>query len=171
MTTLKMTLYRKKLNSLIILYNCDRQKIPGLFQDECVRDEFNKTTGKYESNMKVISEYIGLRAKSYVNKLFDVENFQFYDEKKSKGVANKHLQKRIHFGDHKNCVINNEVISLGANAIKEEHKEKIITFISHNLKTYSIEQSKIALSSNDDKRIPMKENRLMTYAHGHYKTL
>jgi hypothetical protein len=138
------------------LYNCERKKIPGLFQDECV-----------DGDMKIISEYIGLRAKSYVNKLYDVENFQFYDKKKSKGVANKHLQKRIHFDDYKNCVMNNEVISLGANAVKEEHKEKIITFISHNLKTYSIEQSKIALSSNDDKRIPMKENRLFTHAHGH----
>ena len=153
------------------LYNCDRKKIPGLFQDECVGDELNKLTGKYECNMKVISEYIGLRAKSYVNKLYDVENFTFYDKKKSKGVANKHLQKRIHFEDYKDCVMNNEIIRLGKNAKKIEHQEKIISFISHNLKTYSIEQSKIALSSNDDKRIPMKQNRLFTYAHGHYKTL
>jgi hypothetical protein len=142
------------------LYNCDRKKVPGFFQDECV-----------DGDMKVISEYIGLRAKSYVNKLYDVENFTFYDKKKSKGVANKHLQKRIHFEDYKNCVMNNVVVRLGDKADKVEHQEKIISFISHNLQTYSIEQSKIALSSNDDKRIPMKENRLMTYAHGHYKTL
>jgi hypothetical protein len=154
-----------------LLYNCDRKKIPGLFQDECVGDEMNKLTGKYECNMKVISEYIGLRAKSYVNKLYDVENSGFYDKKKSKGVPNKHLQNRIHFNDYKDCVMDNKVIRLGANAEKPEHQEKIISFISHNLKTYSIEQSKIALSSNDDKRIPMPENRLMTYAHGHYKTL
>ena len=121
--------------------------------------------------MKVISEYIGLRAKSYVNKLYDVENFEFYDKKKSKGVANKHLQKRIHFEDYYDCVMNNKTIKLGAEAEKPEHQEKIISFISHNLRTYSIEQSKIALSSNDDKRIPMKENRLFTHAHGHYKTL
>ena len=71
------------------LYNCDRKKVPGLFEDECV-----------DGDMKVISEYIGLRAKSYVNKLYDVETFNFYDKKKSKGVANKHLQKYIHFDDY-----------------------------------------------------------------------
>ena len=45
------------------LCNCDRKKIPGLFHDECVGDEMNKVTSKYECNMKVISEYIGSRAK------------------------------------------------------------------------------------------------------------
>ena len=41
------------------LYNCDRKKVPGLFQDECV-----------DGKMAIISEYIGLRAKSYSNNLF-----------------------------------------------------------------------------------------------------
>ena len=64
-----------------------------------------------------------------------------------------------------------KIIRLRDKADKPEHQEKIISFISHNLRTYSIERSKIALSSNDDKRIPMKENRLFTHAHGHYKSL
>ena len=44
------------------LYHCDRKKVPGLFQDECV-----------DVKTLVISEYVGLRAKSYANKLWDVE--------------------------------------------------------------------------------------------------
>jgi hypothetical protein len=58
-----------------LLYNDDRKKTPGLFQDECV-----------DGKMAVISEYIGLRAKSYVNKLYYVEDTDFELKKKSKGV-------------------------------------------------------------------------------------
>ena len=38
------------------------------------------------------------------------------------------------------------------------------------MKMYSIETAKIALSNNDNKRIPMKEDPFMTYTIGHYKT-
>ena len=54
------------------LYNFDRKKVPGLFQDECVED----------GNMMIISEYVGLRAKSYANKLWEV-------------VSNENLDKKI----------------------------------------------------------------------------
>ena len=53
---------------------------------------------------------------------------------------------------------------------KQEHQEKIYTFVSHNMKMDSVEQSKIALSWKDDKRIPMSHNKHLTYALGHYKT-
>ena len=75
------------------LYNCDRKKVPGLFQDECV-----------DGKVLIISEYVGLRAKSYANKLWDVESIEYRDKKKSKGVSNRHLQKRIDFGDYKDCL-------------------------------------------------------------------
>ena len=38
------------------------------------------------------------------------------------------------------------------------------------MKMCSIETVKIALSNNDNKRIPMKEDPFMTYTIGHYKT-
>ena len=47
---------------------------------------------------------------------------------------------------------------------------KKYAFVSHNMKMYSVEQSKIALSWKDDKRIPMSHNKHLTYALGHYKT-
>ena len=97
------------------LYNCDRKKVPGLFQDECV-----------DGMMLIVSEYVGLRAKSYANKLWDVESTEYHDKKKSKGVSNRHLQKRIDFNDYKDCLLNEKIISLGKETSKEQHREKII---------------------------------------------
>ena len=134
------------------LYNCDRKKVPGLFQDECV-----------DGKMLIISEYVGLRAKSYANKLWDVDSTEYHDKKKSKGVSNRHLQKRIDFDDYKDCLLNEKIISLGKETSKQQHQEKIYTFVSHNMKMYSVEQSKIALSWKDDKIIPMSHNKHLTY--------
>ena len=139
------------------LYNCDRKKIPGLFQDECVDGE-----------MAIISEYIGLRAKSYSNNLYYPTNEEFKCKKKSKGVPSKHIANRVDFQDYKNCLFNKTPLILGTTENKDQHKEKICTFRSLKLVTYSIEQSKIALSSNDDKRYILPDN-IHTYAHGHYK--
>ena len=142
------------------LYNCDREKVPRLFQDECVND------GK----MLIISEYVGLRAKSYANILWNVKSQEYQEKKKSKGVSTRHLEKRVDFDDYKDCLLNEKIISLGKETSKQQHQEKIYTFVSHNMKTYSVEQSKIALSWKDDKRILMSHNKDLTYALGHYKT-
>ena len=71
----------------------------------------------------------------------------------------------------KTCLLNEKIISLGKETSKQQHQEKIYTFVSHNMKMYSVEQSKIALSWKDDKRIPMSHNKHLTYALGHYKTM
>ena len=129
------------------LYNCDRKKVVGLFQDECV-----------DGSLTVVSEYIGLRAKSYVNKLFYVEENEYDLKKKSKGVNSKHLKKRIDFEDYKTCLFD------GVNKSLDE----MYAFRSKNMKTYSIQQSKICLSGNDDKRI-IQGDKIHTLAIGHYK--
>ena len=95
---------------------------------------------------------------------------EYHNKKKSKGVSNRHLQKRIDFDNYKDCLLNEKIISLGKETSKQQHQEKIYTFVSHNMKMYSVEQSKIALSWKDDKRIPMSHNKHLTYALGHYKT-
>jgi hypothetical protein len=132
-----------------MLYNCDRKKVPGLFQDECVDGQFC-----------VISEYVGLRAKSYSNHLYNVDSCTYDDKKKSKGVPRKHIEKRITFNDYKNCLETGENKTL----------DNIYSFVVRNLTTFSSISSKIALSSTDDKRI-LCENRINTFAHGHYKTV
>jgi hypothetical protein len=50
------------------LYNCDRKKQVGLFQDECVEQKFGKP-----EKMVIISEYVGLRSKLYSNKMYVIE--------------------------------------------------------------------------------------------------
>ena len=46
--------------------------------------------------------------------------------------------------------LNNKIVSIGNDAEKEEHKEKVYTFLSHNLTMYSVEVSRKVLSSNDE---------------------
>ena len=145
----------------------------------------------YDGKLLVISEYIGLRAKSYANKLYNVEEKQYEEKKKSKGVSNKHLKKRIDFNDYKECLFDEKVVTLGKlnkfefiNKTQEHYKKyndclneieynkyrkPIYSFVSNKLTTYSIESGKIALSGKDDKRILMKD-KIHTYALGHYKT-
>ena len=127
------------------LYNCDRKKVPGYFQDECVDGKF-----------VVISEYVGLRAKSYVNNLYDSVKKEYTSKKKSKGVASVHIKKRITFDDYHNVLMNKTTLSL----------DNIISFRSIGLHTYTINMKKIALSGNDDKRIILA-NGIDTYAYGH----
>ena len=129
-----------------MLYNNDRKKIPGLFQDECVDGE-----------MLVISEYIGLRAKSYVNKMYNPVDKSYETKKKSKGVNRKHLKQRTDFDDYRKA-LNGEKIILS----------EIYGFKAKGLQTYSILQTKVALCGKDDKRI-LQENNRNTYAIGHYK--
>ena len=131
------------------LFNNDRKKIPGLFQDECV-------DGKFE----LISEYIGLRAKSYINKLYEPNENEYSEKKKSKGISSTHLKKRIHFNDYNNCLFNEKIVKL----------DNITTFRSIGLQTYTIDMSKIALYFKDDKRVIL-DDKIHTLAYDHYKLI
>ena len=143
------------------LYNNDRKKVPGLFQDECV-DPYcyeDKEKNPLWGKMSIISEYVGLRAKSYCNKLvFLNDSFINKEKKKSKGVPRRHIEKRINFQNYKECLFDKKIIKL----------DDIYSFRSLQLSTYSITQSKIALSYCDDKR-HILDDGITTLAHGHYK--
>ena len=136
------------------LYNCDRKKQVGIFQDESV-----------DGKMAIISEYVGLRAKRYSNNLFYPRKEEYKCKKKSKGVPSKHIDKRVDFDDYKTCLFEQKNIKLGDENGKEEHREKIYSFRSF---TYSVEQSKVALSFADDKRFIL-EDKITTLALGHYR--
>ena len=140
------------------LFNESRKKIPGLFQDE-------STDGKFA----IIQEYVGLRAKSYSNNLFFPVDSSCKDKKKSKGVPSTHIQNRINFTDYKDCLFNKKALALGDdNNSNPKHIDKIISFRSLNLVMYTIQQSKITLSGNDDKR-HILENQIDTLALGNYR--
>ena len=137
------------------LFNNDRKKQVGIFQDECV-----------DGKMAIISEYVGLRAKSYSNQLYYPSSDEYKDKKKSKGVPSRHIEKRVTFNDYKECLFEKKDIKLGDENGKPEHRDKIYSFRSLNLTCYSIEQSKVALSGNDDKRYILEDN-IRTLALGH----
>ena len=79
-------------------------------------------------------------------------------QEKSKGVPSRHIKNRVGFQDYKDCLFNKKPLILGSQESNQEHQEKIYSFRSLNLITYSIEQSKIALSCNDDKRYILEVN-------------
>ena len=91
-----------------------------------------------------------------------MKSHEYQEKKKRKGVSTRHLANRVDFYDHKDCLLNEKIISPGKETSKQQHQEKIYTFVSHNMKMYSVEQSKIALSWKDDKRIPMSHNKHLT---------
>ena len=63
-------------------------------------------------------------------------------DKKAKGTKKYVIKRILKFNDYKNCLLNNEIILKSQQRFKSE---------THNVNTEQI--NKIALSSNDDKRL------------------
>ena len=104
---------------------------------------------KDELGGKIIKEFFGLRAKTYVY-LMDGDS-----EKKKAIRTKKCLIKRIlKFNDYKDCLFNNKIILKSQQRFKSDH---------HNVYTEQI--NKIALSSNDDKRLETFD-KITTYPYG-----
>lgn len=148
-------------------YNIERKnkKIPGLFKDEL--------------NGKIITEFVGLRAKCYAVRSLDDEPYskknkkkqmdekkrkrapcgRYYndDMKKSKGVKKCVVSQKITFDNYVECIQNN---------CELKTTQKTIRSFKHTL--YSIRQNKVALSPFDDKRYLIKSNGIETLAWGHH---
>ncbi|CAD6217592.1 GSCOCG00011375001-RA-CDS, partial [Cotesia congregata] len=93
---------------------------------------------KDENNGRIMSEFVGLRAKLYAFKLYDNEAEV---KKRAKGVKGSTLRK-ITFDDFKNCLIDH------VNVHKDQY---LIKSNKHVVKTV-LQESKLALSWDDDKR-------------------
>ena len=74
--------------------------------------------------------------------------------KKAKGSKKCVIKRKIKFNDYKDCLLNNEIILKSQQRFKSE---------AHNV--YTEEVNKIALSSNDDKRL-QTYNRTTSYLYG-----
>lgn len=92
---------------------------------------------KDENNGKIMLEFVGLRAKLYAFRVLGDEK----DNKRAKGVKGSALRK-ITFNDYLECVLNRENLSTNQHLI-----------LSRKHEVYTVEQQKVALSWNDDKRI------------------
>ena len=107
---------------------------------------------KDEAGGKQITEFVGLRSKLYSFKIDEKE------EKKCKGVKKSEVKRSINFKDYKDCLFTGKKHIRSMNVIRS-HKHEIFTETIN----------KVALSSEDDKRI-ICEDKIHTLAHGHYKT-
>ena len=99
------------------------KKLIGLFKDEL--------------RGKIMKEFVGLRAKTYAY-LMDDDS----EHKKAKGTKKCVIKRILKFTDYKNCQSNDKIILKSQQRFKSD---------CHNVCTEQI--NKIALSSNDDKRL------------------
>ena len=107
---------------------------------------------KDEVGGKIITEFVGLRAKNYAY-LCDGKEY-----KKCKGIKMNVTKKNISFKDYKDCLFKNTQL-----------RRKMNVFRSRGHDVYSEEVCKVALSANDDKRIVLKDG-IHTFAHGHFRS-
>ena len=114
-----------------------------------------KVIGKFKDEVggKIITRFVGLRAKNYTFLLGNEEH------KKCKGIKKCVAKNSISFEDYEACLFKN---------IKQFRKMNVFRSRLHDV--YSEEVNKIALSANDDKRIILKDG-IHTLAHGHFRTL
>ena len=114
------------------------KKVVGMFKDE--------------AGGKIISEFVGLRAKLYAYKMHEGK-----EEKRCKGVKKAVVKRSINFEDYKTCLFTGKPQTRTMNVIR-----------SHRHELFTEEINKIALSANDDKRVIL-EDGIHTLAHGHWK--
>ena len=111
------------------------KKVIGLFKDEL--------------GGRIMKEFCALRAKTY-SYLMDDDS----EVEKTKGTKKCIIKRELMFENYKDCMFNGEAI------LKSQQR-----FKSDRHKVYTEEVNKIALSSDDDKRL-QTFNRVTTYPYG-----
>ena len=111
------------------------KKVIGMFKDEL--------------GGKIMKEFCALRAKTYAY-LMDDDS----EKKKAKGTKKCGIKCRLMFENYKDSLFNNKTILKSQLRFKSDH---------HNV--YTEEVNKIALNSNDDKRLQTFD-RITTYPYG-----
>ena len=108
-----------------------------------------KVIGKFkdEAAGKQITHFVGLRPKLYTFKIEEKG-----ETRKAKGVKKNVIKKSLSFEDYKKCLFTEEEVMKEMNIIR-----------SQNHDIFSMAINKVALSSNDDKRL-ICENKIDTLA-------
>ena len=102
---------------------------------------------KDELGGRVNTEFVDLRPKTYSYLTDDCK-----EDKKAKGTKKCVIKRMIKFDYYKNCLLNGEVI------LKSQQR-----IVSKGHDVYAENINKIALSSNDDKRI-VSSDKITSYA-------
>ena len=92
---------------------------------------------KDELGGKIMTEFAALKPKTYSYLTDDCE-----EDKKTKGTNKCVIKQRLKFNDYKYCFLNNKI------TLKSKQR-----FTSERHNVYTGEVNKIALGSNDDKRL------------------
>ena len=111
------------------------KKVPGLFKDEL--------------GGKIMTEVVALRPKTYAYLMDDGS-----DHKKAKGTKKCVIKQKLMFENYKDCLFNNKTVYRSQERFKSYYHD-----------VYTEEVNKIALSSNDDKRLQTFD-RITTYPYG-----
>ena len=112
----------------------------------------NKVIGLMNDELggKIITEFAALRPKTYSYLTDDCK-----DDKKAKGTKKCVIKRLIEFNDYKDYLLNDKVILKSQQRFKSE---------KHDVYTENV--NKIALSSNDDKRLQTFD-KIATYPYGY----
>ena len=105
---------------------------------------------KDELGGKIITEFVALRPKTYSYLTDDCK-----EDKKAKGTKKCVIKRVIKFNDYKDCQLSDKVVLKSQQRFKSER---------HNVYTENV--NKIALGSNDDKRLPTFD-KITTYPYGY----
>ena len=111
------------------------KKVPGLFKDEL--------------GGKIITEVVALRPKTYAYLMDDGSN-----HKQAKGTKKCVIKQKLMFENYKDCLFNNKTVYRSQERFKSYYHE-----------VYTEEVNKIALSSNDAKRLQTSD-RITAYLYG-----
>ena len=111
-----------------------------------------KVTGlmKDELGGRIITEFVALRPKNYSHLTDDCK-----ENKKAKGTKKCVIKRMIKFNDYKNCLLNGKAV------LKSQQR-----FICKGHDVYTENINKIALSSNDDKRL-ITSDKITSYPYGY----
>ena len=104
---------------------------------------------KDELRGRIMTEFVALRPKTYSYLTDDCK-----EDEKAKGTKKCVIKRVIKFNDY-NCLLNDKVVLKSQQRFKSER---------HNVYTENV--NKIALSSNDDKRLPTFD-KITTYPYGY----
>ena len=111
------------------------KKVIGIFKDEL--------------GGMIMKKFCAIRAKTYTYLMDDDK-----EKKKAKGIKRCVIKRRLMFENYKDSLFNNKSILKSQQRFKSDH---------HNV--YTEEVNKIALSSNDDKRLQTFDT-VTTYPYG-----
>ena len=121
------------------------------FIDPCLQVKNEKVIGlmKDELGGKIMIEFIALRPKTYA---YVIDNCK--EDTKAKGTKKCAIKRMLKFNDYNNCLLNDRAVLKSQQRFKSERHD-----------VYNEEFNKIALSSNDDKRLQTLD-KIITYPYG-----